>query len=88
MMTTLHSVINYGWVMESTIQDHLARVRKHLDNGRNILHSLRGPSMKTYDVPDVSIDLSILQLYPPKEHDEFVPIVLLDLLSMFLNDNA
>lgn len=64
--------------METTIQDHLERVRERLMGGRNILRSLREPTMKSYEVPDVVVDRSLLHLHPPKEHDRFVDIVLLN----------
>jgi len=63
--------VDQGWVMESTIQDHLNRVRERFMHGRDILRSLREPDMKTYEVPDVNVDRSILHLHAPKEHDKF-----------------
>lgn len=62
--------------METTIQDHLERVRKRLMDGRNVLRSLREPTMKSYEVPDVAVDHSLLHLHPPKLGDKFVNTVL------------
>jgi len=62
--------VRAGWVMEQSIQAHLGRVRNHLLAGRNVLRSLREPEMKAYDVPDVTVDLSVLHRHLPGDNDK------------------
>lgn len=48
-------VVRYGWVMESTPEAHMSRVKSHFDEGRAILSSLNvTESLRTYDIPDLS----------------------------------
>ncbi|KII93203.1 hypothetical protein PLICRDRAFT_100474 [Plicaturopsis crispa FD-325 SS-3] len=60
-----------GWAMEKTIQGHLGRVKRRLDGGRAILGLLPELKLRSYAVPDVEVDRSILKLKPPKEGDKF-----------------
>lgn len=60
--------------MDKTIQGHLDRVRNHLAAGRNILRSLRDSDLKTYDVPNVTADQSILRLNPPEDQDKYADL--------------
>ena len=68
-------VVRTGWVMEQTIQAHLNRVRDHLLNGRNVLRSLHESDLKPYDVPDVTVDLSVLHRQLPEDNDKFVDVM-------------
>lgn len=56
--------------MESSIEDHTRRVKEHLANGRMVLASLREPDIRAYDVPDVTVDRSILYQHLPLEGDK------------------
>lgn len=57
--------------MEKTIQDHLNRVQNRLAAGRAILRSLQDSGIKTYEVPNVTVDRSILGINPPEEQDKY-----------------
>lgn len=56
--------------MESTPEAHIKRVKKHLDQGRETIKDLR--TLQTYDVPDVTPDMTQLSLDPPHEDDPYV----------------
>lgn len=63
-------VVNTGWVMEKTIEDHTKRVKEHFVVGRMILASLRAPDLRSYDVPDVTVDRTVLFQHLPLEGDK------------------
>ncbi|KZP31372.1 hypothetical protein FIBSPDRAFT_724960 [Athelia psychrophila] len=63
--------VKAGWVMEKSIEDHTRRVKEKLSDGRSVLASLREPDMKSYDVPNVTVDRSSLYRHPPLEDDKF-----------------
>lgn len=58
--------------MEKTIQNHLNRVRDRLIRGRDLLGTLYVKDMKSYNVPDVTVDLEVLHRHVPSEQDKFV----------------
>ncbi|KAH7919731.1 hypothetical protein BV22DRAFT_1022492 [Leucogyrophana mollusca] len=59
------------WAMETGFAQHLDRIKKHLTEGRKILQSLRYEVPTTYNVPNVTLDVSSLDLDPPQEADKF-----------------
>ncbi|KAH7921547.1 hypothetical protein BV22DRAFT_1019122 [Leucogyrophana mollusca] len=59
------------WAQENSFASHLARIKKHLADGRSFLRSLDYNTLSTYNVPGAQPDLSILQLDPPKDGDRF-----------------
>jgi hypothetical protein len=56
--------------MEQSIEDHLDRVQERLAHGRQTLSTLRAPDLKAYNVPDVTVDRSVLHLNIPLEQDK------------------
>jgi hypothetical protein len=60
--------------MEKSIEDHLDRVKQRFSRGREILATIRDPDIKAYEVPDVTVDRSMLQLNIPMEQDKYVSI--------------
>ncbi|KAF9239248.1 hypothetical protein BU15DRAFT_46824 [Melanogaster broomeanus] len=60
-----------GWAMEADFADHLARIKRHLREGRAILMSIHGRNSSTYDVPDVQPDSSVVTLDPPEPDDKY-----------------
>lgn len=64
------SVVQTGWVMEKTIEDHTRRVKERLADGRKVLASLRDPDLKPYDVPDVTANRTVLYQHLPLQTDK------------------
>ncbi|KAG1735593.1 uncharacterized protein EDB91DRAFT_1056235 [Suillus paluster] len=60
-----------NWVMEQSFEAHLARVKSHLRDGRDILHSVHRGPLLAYKVPFGQADRSPLLLEPPAVHDKF-----------------
>jgi len=67
-------VVRLNWAMEYDFRAHLARIKRHLDEGRRILESIHGGSVNTYDVPDATPDLSVTYLDPPLPGDKSVHV--------------
>jgi tRNA isopentenyl-2-thiomethyl-A-37 hydroxylase MiaE len=65
-------VIRAGWVMEKTIEAHLDRIKERFSHGRQILATIREPNIQAYEVPDVTVDRTMLQLNLPEEQDRYV----------------
>ncbi|KAF7984549.1 hypothetical protein HWV62_13743 [Athelia sp. TMB] len=63
--------VRTNWVMEKTLQDHLARIKSKLAIGRATLQSVYGSKVTTYDVPDAVPDYSVPRTQPPQESDKF-----------------
>ncbi|KAH7882514.1 hypothetical protein F5I97DRAFT_1816606 [Phlebopus sp. FC_14] len=59
------------WSMEADFKQHLGRIKKHLREGRDILMSMHGSSIMTYDVPHVIPDFSVVSLDPPNPNDKY-----------------
>lgn len=59
------------WTMEPSFEAHLARVKRHLRDGRDILHFVHRGPLYTYKVPLGQADRTPLVLNPPAEHDRF-----------------
>ncbi|KAH7921544.1 hypothetical protein BV22DRAFT_1019154 [Leucogyrophana mollusca] len=59
------------WAQENSFAAHLARIKRHLDEGREVLRSLNYDTISTYNVPGVQPDLSVLQMEPPEDGDKF-----------------
>jgi hypothetical protein len=59
------------WVMEANFADHLARIKRHLGEGRDILISMHGGNSSTYDVPDAQPDSTVVTLDPPEPGDKY-----------------
>ncbi|KAG2140587.1 hypothetical protein DEU56DRAFT_797543 [Suillus clintonianus] len=59
------------WTMEPSIEAHLARIKRHLRDGRDILHSVHRGPLHTYKVPFGQADPTPLLLDPPALHDQF-----------------
>ncbi|KAH7911165.1 hypothetical protein BJ138DRAFT_1007149 [Hygrophoropsis aurantiaca] len=59
------------WAQENSFAGHLARIKKHLADGRNVLRTLNYDTLSTYNVPGAHPDESILRLDPPSEEDKF-----------------
>jgi hypothetical protein len=67
----IRELIRTNWVMDKSIEGHLARIQQHLATGRNVLRSLKEGELRTYDIPDVTPDRSVLELEPPRDDDKF-----------------
>ncbi|KIY68498.1 hypothetical protein CYLTODRAFT_421532 [Cylindrobasidium torrendii FP15055 ss-10] len=65
--------IRYGWVMEQTPEEHIARVKRHLAIGRSVVEQLReSGAPQTFDVPgDVQPDLDMIVRPAPLEDGPF-----------------
>ncbi|KAG1744265.1 hypothetical protein EDB19DRAFT_1632903 [Suillus lakei] len=59
------------WTMESSFEAHLARIKRHLRDGRDILHFVHHGPLYTYKVPFGRADRTPLLLDPPADHDQF-----------------
>ena len=70
MLTVGNPVMRLNWAMESNFEAHLARVKSHLRDGRNILHSVHHGPLLTYKVPFGQADYAPLLLDPPAVHDK------------------
>ena len=62
------TVLEAGWAAESTIMNHVERVKSHLEMGRNILEHL-GHAM--YDIEGVEPNLELSTLLPPLPNEQF-----------------
>jgi len=61
--------VRLGWAMEMSIEAHIDRVKRHIDEGREILRTLG--ELRTYPIPDVHADMSQTYLEPPLANDLF-----------------
>ncbi|KAG2032417.1 hypothetical protein BDR03DRAFT_903722 [Suillus americanus] len=59
------------WAMEPSFEAHLARVKRHLRDGRDILHFVHRGPLYTYKIPLGQADRTPLLLDPPADHDPF-----------------
>ncbi|KAG1884440.1 hypothetical protein F4604DRAFT_1574879 [Suillus subluteus] len=59
------------WAMEPSFKAHLARVKRHLRDGRDILQFVHRGPLYTYKVPPGQADRTPLLLDPPADHDPF-----------------
>ncbi|KAG2059987.1 hypothetical protein BDR06DRAFT_993662 [Suillus hirtellus] len=66
-----HSVATLNWTMEPSFEAHLARIKRHLRDGRDILHFVHRGPLHTYKVPLGQADRTPLLLDPPADHDQF-----------------
>jgi len=57
------TVLGLGWVSESTIEDHINRVRDRLEAGRSILEHLGNAT--AYDIEGVEPNPDLSTLSPP-----------------------
>ncbi|KAH0834894.1 hypothetical protein J3R83DRAFT_10540 [Lanmaoa asiatica] len=60
-----------GWAMEADFAAHLARIKRHLQEGREALVSMHGGEATVYNVPDAHPDPSIVTLDPPNPDDRY-----------------
>ncbi|KAG1831076.1 hypothetical protein EV424DRAFT_1373861 [Suillus variegatus] len=60
-----------NWTMEPSFEAHLARIKRHLRDGRDILHFVHRGPLYTYKVPLGQADRTPLLLDPPADHDQF-----------------
>ncbi|KAN0086013.1 hypothetical protein V8E55_007147 [Tylopilus felleus] len=60
-----------GWAMEADFGVHLARIRKHLQSGRETLVAMHGGQSTVYNVPDAQPDSSLVTLDPPNPDDKY-----------------
>ena len=56
--------------MEADFGVHLARIRKHLQSGRETLVAMHGGQSTVYNVPDAQPDSSLVTLDPPNPDDK------------------
>ncbi|KAG2144156.1 uncharacterized protein EDB93DRAFT_1241314 [Suillus bovinus] len=66
-----HLVATLKWTMEPSFEAHLARIKRHLRDGRDILHFVHRGPLYTYEVPFGQADRTPLLLDPPAHHDRF-----------------
>ncbi|KAG1803473.1 uncharacterized protein BJ212DRAFT_1486964 [Suillus subaureus] len=59
------------WTMEPSFEAHLARIKRHLRDGRDILHFVHRGPLYTYKIPLGQADRTPLLLDPPADHDQF-----------------
>ncbi|KAH7911162.1 hypothetical protein BJ138DRAFT_954313 [Hygrophoropsis aurantiaca] len=59
------------WAQENSFANHLARVKRHLSEGREFLRTLDSTTVSTYKVPGAKPDLALLQMDPPQDGDRF-----------------
>lgn len=70
--------------MEADFTAHLARIKRHLEAGRDTLVSMHGGTATVYNVPDALPDGLLVTLDPPNPGDRCVSLFLytfLDALS-------
>ena len=61
--------------MEKSFEAHLTRIQGHLATGRDVLRSLHGDNLTTYDMPDVVPDRTVVtQSHPPLDTDKYVSL--------------
>lgn len=63
------TVLEAGWATESTIENHVERVKSRLETGRNILEHLGNAT--TYDIEGVEPNPELSTLSPPLPNDRF-----------------
>ncbi|KZT62506.1 hypothetical protein CALCODRAFT_425968 [Calocera cornea HHB12733] len=64
-------MILLGWVMESSLPDHMIRIRERLKKSLPIVRQVRGGAqILPYEVPGVVANRDILEAGPPLEHDK------------------
>jgi hypothetical protein len=63
------TVIQFDWVMESTIEAHMERVKSRLETGRSILANLG--NVTTYDIEGVEPNPELSTLSSPLPDDHF-----------------
>jgi hypothetical protein len=63
------TVLEAGWATESTIENHVERVKSHLETGRDILEHLGNAT--TYDIEGVEPNPELSTLSPPLPNDRF-----------------
>ncbi len=63
------TVVRLGWVMESTPETHVQRVKERLASGREILEHMS--NLATYDLEGVKPNLEQVTLHPPLPDDNF-----------------
>lgn len=56
--------------MEADFAAHLARIKRHLQSGRETLLSMHGGTANAYEVPDARPDSSLVTLEPPNPDDK------------------
>lgn len=56
--------------MEADFGAHLARIKRHLDTGRDTLASMHGGTATVYNVPDAQPDVLLVTLDPPNPDDK------------------
>ncbi|KAG2120080.1 hypothetical protein BD769DRAFT_1629580 [Suillus cothurnatus] len=64
-------VATLKWTMEPSFEAHLARIKRHLRDGRDILRFVHRGPLYTYNVPLGQADRTPLLLDPPADHDPF-----------------
>ena len=69
-LLTAMSVTTLGWAMEADFAAHLARIKRHLQAGRETLVSMHGGEATAYNVPDAHPDTSLVTLEPPNPDDK------------------
>ncbi|KEP48068.1 O-FucT domain protein [Rhizoctonia solani 123E] len=64
--------VDYGWVMENSIENHLGRIKQRLSNGRKVLHEIYdSKQIQIYEVPNVEPEQEVFHRPPPREGDSF-----------------
>lgn len=56
--------------MEADFKAHLARIKRHLQTGRETLESMHGGEATNYNVPDAHPASSLVTLAPPNPEDK------------------
>lgn len=64
------TVARLGWSMDADFGVHLARIKTHLQSGREVLVSMHGGKANAYDVPDAHPDPLLVTLDPPNPDDK------------------
>lgn len=66
--------VRYNFVMESSPEKHIVRVKQHLKDGRRLIESIheREEALRSYDIPDIpGSDYEIYSREPPLADDRF-----------------
>ncbi|CAE6446175.1 unnamed protein product [Rhizoctonia solani] len=64
--------VDYGWVMENSIENHLGRIKRRLGNGRKVLHEIYdSKQIQVFEVPNVEPEKEVFSRPPPREGDSF-----------------
>ena len=56
--------------METDFGAHLARIKRSLRSGREVLVSMHGGTARVYDVPDAQPNPLLVTLDPPNPNDK------------------